>query len=131
MRRFRLLSASAFGLLLALSAAAQDIEVPTASDRIATGVGAVLRGLDRVAGTSEDIVLPLGGSADVGHLRVMVQDCRYPEENPAAEAYAWIEIFDIRADEMIFAGWMIASSPALNALDHRRYDLWLLRCTTS
>ncbi len=131
MRRFRLLSASAIGLLLALSAGAQEIEVPTASDRIATGIGAVLRGLDRVAGTSADIVLPLGGSADVGHLRVMVQDCRYPEENPAAEAYAWIEIFDIRADEMIFAGWMIASSPALNALDHRRYDLWLLRCTTS
>ena len=131
MRALLPLSLAALCLGLALSAAAQDIEVPTASDRIATGDGAVLRGLDRVAGTSADIALPLGGRADVGHLRVMVQDCRFPVENPAAEAYAWVEIFDTRADEMLFSGWMIASSPALNALDHRRYDLWLLRCTTS
>ena len=28
----------------------------------------------------------------------------------------------------IFDGWMIASSPALNPLDHSRYDVWALRC---
>ncbi|MCC5967006.1 MAG: DUF2155 domain-containing protein [Natronohydrobacter sp.] len=110
---------------------AQDEEVPTASDRIANGNGAILRGLDRVAGTSEDITLSRGGEARVGHLVVMLEECRYPVENPAGEAYAWIDIFDTRADEIIFSGWMIASSPALNALDHARYDLWVLRCTTS
>ncbi len=110
---------------------AQDAEVPTASDRIANGEGAVLRGLDRVAGTSEDITLARGGEARVGHLIVMLEQCRYPVENPAGEAYAWIDIFDTRADEIIFSGWMIASSPALNALDHSRYDLWVLSCITS
>lgn len=114
-----------------LAALAQDEEVPTASDRIANGDGAVLRGLDRVAGTSEDITLSRGGETRVGHLVVMLEECRYPVENPAGEAYAWIDIFDTRADEIIFSGWMIASSPALNALDHARYDLWVLRCTTS
>lgn len=113
------------------TAQAQDDEVPTASDRIATGEGAVLRGLDRVAGTSEDITLTRGGETRVGHLVVMLEECRYPVENPAGEAYAWIDIFDTRADEIIFSGWMVASSPALNALDHARYDLWVLRCTTS
>lgn len=110
---------------------AQDLDVPTASDRIATAEGAVLRGLDRVSGTSEDIALERGGSARLGHLVVMLEECRYPVENPAAEAYAWIDIFDTRADEVIFSGWMIGSSPALNALDHARYDLWVLRCSTS
>ncbi|MGB0800115.1 MAG: DUF2155 domain-containing protein, partial [Planktomarina sp.] len=28
-------------------------------------------------------------------------------------------------------GWMVASSPALNALEHPRYDIWVLRCKTS
>ena len=28
-------------------------------------------------------------------------------------------------------GWMLADSPALSALDHPRYDLWLISCTTS
>ena len=91
----------------------------------------MLRGLDRVAGTSIDITLESGGSARIGHLVVMLEECRYPVENPAGEAYAWIDVFDSRADEIIFSGWMIASSPALNALDHRRYDVWVLSCTTS
>lgn len=114
-----------------MAAGAQDIQPPTASDRISSGGGAVLRGLDRVAGTSTDITLETGGSARIGHLVVMLEECRYPVENPAGEAYAWIDVFDSRADEIIFSGWMIASSPALNALDHRRYDVWVLRCTTS
>jgi hypothetical protein len=117
--------------VIGCGAFAQDAEVPTASDRISTGDGAVLRGLDRVAGTSEDITLSRGGEARVGHLVVMLEECRYPVENPAGEAYAWIDIFDTRADAMIFSGWMVASSPALNALDHARYDLWVLSCTTS
>lgn len=113
-------------------ALAQDDQIPPApSDRIGSANGAVLRGLDRVAGTSEDIRLQRGGDTRIGHLIVMLEECRYPVENPAGEAYAWIDIFDTRADEIIFSGWMIASSPALNALDHPRYDLWVLSCTTS
>lgn len=126
-----LLIASALICATSASLHAQDEEVPTASDRIANGDGAVLRGLDRVAGTSGDITLSRGGETRVGHLVVMLEECRYPVENPAGEAYAWLDIFDTRADEIIFSGWMIASSPALNALDHSRYDLWVLRCTTS
>ncbi|MCC5955783.1 MAG: DUF2155 domain-containing protein [Natronohydrobacter sp.] len=129
MRALRLACALLCASSLALHA--QDDEVPTASDRIANGNGAILRGLDRVAGTSEDLTLSRGGEARIGHLIVMLEECRYPVENPAGEAYAWIDIFDTRADEIIFSGWMIASSPALNALDHARYDLWVLRCTTS
>lgn len=30
----------------------------------------------------------------------------------------------------IFRGWMFASSPALNALEHPVYDVWVINCTT-
>lgn len=110
---------------------AQEIEPPTPSERISAAGGALLRGLDRVAGTSTDITLEVGDSAQIGHLVVMLEECRYPVENPAGEAYAWIDVFDSRADEMVFSGWMIASSPALSALDHARYDVWVINCTTS
>jgi hypothetical protein len=115
---------------LALPVAAQDIEVPQASDRIATGTGANLRALDRVAGTSIDLTLANRESTAVGSLTVTLQECRYPVENPAGEAWAWIEIRDNRSTETLFAGWMVASSPALNALDHRRFDVWVLNCRT-
>lgn len=112
-------------------AGAQQIEVPRASTQIAEGTGAILRGLDKVAGSSMDFDLATGETASLGHLVATLGECRYPVENPAGEAYAWVEIADTRAGETLFAGWMIASSPALNALDHPRYDIWVLNCKTS
>ncbi|MHB1111426.1 MAG: DUF2155 domain-containing protein, partial [Devosia sp.] len=31
----------------------------------------------------------------------------------------------------IFTGWMFADSPALNAIDHAVYDIWLIDCKQS
>lgn len=97
-------------------------------DAIAHGSGAVLRGLDKVNGQTVDFDIAAGGSAVFGPLRVEVADCRYPAGNPAGDAFAYVTI---RSDTaVLFAGWMIASSPALNALDHARYDVWVMRCKT-
>jgi len=38
--------------------------------------------------------------------------------------------FDFDRQYPDFDGWMIASAPALNALDHARYDVWVMRCKT-
>lgn len=110
---------------------AQDIAIPGQPEKVLSANGAILRGLDKVAGTSRDIRLMNGESDIVGHLQVTMSECRYPEDNPMGEAYAWIEVQDTRANAQLFAGWMIASSPALSALDHARYDLWVLSCITS
>ena len=37
---------------------------------------------------------------------------------------------ELNREQTIFSGWMLASSPALNALEHPRYDVWVLRCIT-
>ncbi len=96
------------------------------------GEGALLRALDRLTGEHVDLDLPNGYSANVGPLRVDMAQCRYPADNPTGEAYAFVSILDEQGEgQTRFQGWMIASSPALNALDHARYDVWLLRCKTS
>ncbi len=92
--------------------------------------GAVLRALDRVAGTLVDIEMETGRTARQGRLEITLQECRYPTANPASDAYALLMIRDTKTDELVFSGWMVASSPALNALDHPRYDVWVLRCST-
>ncbi len=98
---------------------------------VATAPGAVLRGLDKAAGAAHDITVSVGGSATFGRLVVTLTDCRYPLGNPAADGYAHLVIHDTRTpDTAVFRGWMVASSPALNALDHPRYDIWLIRCTS-
>ncbi len=117
--------------LCAAPLGAQDIAVPGQRADIVRGDGAVLRGLDKVAGETRDFRLQAGETARLGHLELQLGECRYPADNPAGEAYAWVGVRDTRGGDTLFDGWMIASSPALNAVDHRRYDLWVLNCITS
>lgn len=97
----------------------------------ASGTGAVLRGLDKVNGHVEDFDIATGQTIQVFGLDVALGDCRYPADNPTGDAFAYLTVWETGKNDQIFDGWMVASSPALNALDHRRYDVWVLRCTTS
>lgn len=90
--------------------------------------GAKLRFLDRLSGAVEDLVLAKGESRSVGDLTVQLDQCRFNPENPAAEAFAHLTIIENQTGAAIFNGFMVASSPALSALDHPRYDVWVLRC---
>ncbi|WP_126136849.1 DUF2155 domain-containing protein [Tritonibacter mobilis] len=92
------------------------------------GSMASLRGLDKVNGKSTDVDVQTGGSVEVFGLIVTMRECRYPTENPSGDAFAYLTIRDRQDGKVFFDGWMIASSPALSALDHRRYDVWVLRC---
>nr|WP_253913295.1 DUF2155 domain-containing protein [Pseudoruegeria sp. HB172150] len=93
--------------------------------------GAVLRGLDKLTGSVEDMTLAPGESGGFGRLQVTLGECRYPEDNPSGDAYAYVVIRMSGEEVPAFEGWMIASSPALNAMDDPRYDVWVLRCRMS
>lgn len=92
--------------------------------------GAVLRGLDKVTGQLAEFTLAAGEVTEFGRLRVSLAECRYPAQNPSADAYAELTVFDKRANQTVFSGWMIASSPALSALDDPRYDVWVMSCNS-
>jgi hypothetical protein len=93
--------------------------------------GTVLRSLDKVGGVSNDNTLRQGETLKLGNLLVIVGECRYPLANPSGDAFTYLTVKNEVGSKDFFKGWMIASSPALNALDHVRYDIWPLRCTTS
>lgn len=105
--------------------------LPAAGQEVAAGTGAVLRGLDRLSGSTTDIPVPTGAAVIfAGRLSIELRDCRYPVANPTGDAYAFLSIRDTQSGGALFDGWMVASAPALNALDHMRYDVWVLRCTS-
>ena len=116
-------------ILLADFGVAQNSSTSTVET--AQGVAAELRLLDKVAGKAMDVILQLGETYTLGKLRIIMGECRYPVANPAGDAYAFLTILSQDRTKEYFSGWMIASSPALNALDHVRYDVWPLRCTIS
>lgn len=109
-----------------LAAASQDV----AAQEVSAGQGAVLRLLDKITGQSQDVAVPVGGGTEIGPYRVALRDCRYPTGNPAGDAFAYL-VIGPESGDALFQGWMIGSSPALNALDHPRYDVWVIRCKTS
>lgn len=100
-------------------------------ERAENAGGAVLRMLDRVSGDVSDVSLAVSQSQTMGPLTVLLDECRYPVDNPMGDAYAHLTVTDGRTDALVFSGWMLASSPALNPLDHARYDVWVLRCDIS
>ena len=92
--------------------------------------GAMLRALDKISGEVVDFDLLPGQTKQLGRIQVSLNECRFPTGNPAGDAFAYLLIRNAGDVDTVFEGWMIASSPALNGLDHSRYDVWVLRCIT-
>lgn len=105
--------------------------VSAAAQNVTSGTGGELRVLDKVTGQVTDLSLGQGDNARVGLINVALNDCRYPTNNPSGDAFAQVTVTYRNAPDPVFSGWMIASAPALNAMDHPRYDVWALRCMTS
>lgn len=108
-------------LVWAAAAVAQDV---------ASAPSAALLWLDKVSGITTELDIGVGQTKPFGRLEVTLGDCRYPVEDPTSNAFAFLTIRDPAASAPVFDGWMIASSPALRALDDPRYDIWVLRCNS-
>ena len=99
-----------------------------ANSQVVVATGGVVRVLDRLTGTVTDYDLAPGQKQVVGRLTLRLDECRYPADSPLSDAFAHITILDSGLIDPVFHGWMVASSPALSALDHPRYDVWVLHC---
>lgn len=134
----------ALALALALPAAAQvrepvpapaprKLAVPRAEMKVQvkaqkTG-GAWLRGLDKIGGQTTDLRMATGETIAFGGLSVLLGECRAPASDPDSDAFAELTVTETATGKQLFSGWMVASSPALSALDHPRYDVWVVACT--
>jgi hypothetical protein len=101
---------------------------PAAAQEFAGAQGGSLRFLDKLTSETGDVTLDRGQAAKFGRILVRLNECRYPVANPAADSEAYLTIVEETTGLELFNGWMLASSPALSALDHPRYDVWVLSC---
>jgi hypothetical protein len=95
------------------------------------GDATILHGLDKTTARVFSLEAQHGQTIKFGTLRIVVRGCKKnpPEEQP--EAAAFIEISEQKAEDLphkIFSGWMFASSPAISAIDHPVYDIWVTNC---
>lgn len=95
------------------------------------GDGVILQALDKVTARITTLDVPLNTPARFGTLEITAERCtKTPPEEPP-ESAAFLVIREIRPDQNpveLFRGWMMASSPALSALEHPVYDVWVKDC---
>ncbi|HEX5282305.1 MAG TPA: DUF2155 domain-containing protein [Micropepsaceae bacterium] len=116
---------------------AQPAPPPTLSEAHADAHGvkrlAILRALDKISGRTTDIDAPAGVPVRYGPLIITAEYCYTvpPEQPPETTAFVQIDEADPgQPVKRLFSGWMFASSPALNALEHPTYDVWVINCKT-
>lgn len=97
-----------------------------------------LMGLNKITARTHPMRVKLDTPLRFGTLGIVVRACEKarPEDPPKTIAFLEVREYPVNEEittepEPIFSGWMLASSPGLNALEHPVYDVWLTDCTIS
>lgn len=117
----------------ALAVGALVMAAPVAAQPIANPV-ATLAGLDKITGRITRFDVYIDETVLFGALEITPRACYNRPATEAQRTSAFLEV-DQRSltgtSKRIFTGWMFADSPALHAVDHAIYDVWLVECKTS
>jgi hypothetical protein len=92
---------------------------------------AVFAGLDKITGRIISFEVAVNETVQFGSLQLTPKVCfsRPVSEKPNTTSY--IEVDEIATNneyKRLFSGWIFASSPGLNAIEHPVYDIWLTGC---
>ncbi len=91
-----------------------------------------LQGLDKSTARTTTFEAKVGSTIQYGPLFIRIQACRKASPIEQPESAAFLQIWEVphetKKSEWVFSGWMYASSPALSAMDHPVYDIWVLDC---
>jgi hypothetical protein len=93
---------------------------------------ATFAGLDKITGRITRFDVYVDETVLFGALEITPRACyERPATDTVQRTTAFLEVNQMSLDgtsERIFTGWMFADSPALSAVDHAVYDVWLIEC---
>lgn len=110
------------------------VTVPTAQGASIANPVANFAGLDKITGRLTRFDVYVGETVQFGALQITPRACytRPATETQRTSVFVEVEQVSLRGRvSRIFTGWMFADSPALNAIDHAVYDIWLVDCKQS
>ncbi len=97
---------------------------------------AIIEAVDKVTAENVRFDAPLGKSIRYKGLIYVVKACETTaDDEPMQDVVAYMQVRTSPTDgpnpapsKQIFQGWMFASSPGLNPLQHPVYDAWVVAC---
>lgn len=90
-------------------------------------------GLDKITGRIISFDVMIDETVQFGALRVTPRTCFTRPADETQQTSTFMEVDEVTLNNQvrrIFTGWMFASSPGLNAIEHPVYDVWLVDCKT-
>lgn len=91
-----------------------------------------LQVLDKSMARTVTLKAKVGSTIEYGSMFIKIQACRKSEPLDKPESASFLQIWEVPINsdksEWLFSGWMFASSPALSAMNHPVYDVWVLDC---
>ncbi len=115
---------------LALLVAASLMAAPAAAETISNPIAA-FSGLDKITGRITNFDVYINETVQFGALQITPRVCytRPPTETQRTSVFLEVDQVSLKGGtQRVFTGWMFADSPALNAIDHPVYDIWLVDC---
>lgn len=101
--------------------------VPMAANAFVNKTIAKLTVLDKAAGKTKNMVIPVGQSAVFERISVMVHDCKQSDPFKPENFYAFVEITKSDGTK-VFSNWMDRNNPGRDPVQNPDYDVWLVRC---
>lgn len=92
---------------------------------------ATLRSLNKITATLSSLRIEKDTSSNFGNLTMILRKCWKAPPEMQPEHKALLEIWEEvpgEEKELLFNGWMFASTPSLSALEHPVYDITLTSC---
>jgi hypothetical protein len=120
---------------------AAQAKAPEAPQRRPRYDVAVLQALDKVTAETVRFEAAVGRPVRYKTLIFTVRACEHSAaDEPSEDSAAYVEVLSqpraepgrpVLPPKQAFKGWMYASSPGLNPLEHPVYDAWLIACRTA
>lgn len=86
-----------------------------------------IRIMNKAAGKTYSIDIPVGNSAQFEKLNITVHSCKQTDPFDAEDYFAFLEI-STATDGTIFSNWMSRNEPGVRPLQNADYDVWLVGC---
>ncbi len=91
----------------------------------------VLRGVDKITGRVSTMTATVHRPLTFGTLTIVAERCLAKPQEEMPENAAFLKVYEQTKDnpkKQVFNGWMFSSNPALSAMEHPIYDIWVLSC---
>ena len=84
--------------------------------------------LNKITANVLEVKLRLKENYFHDELRIYPIYCKFNNPNERPEVSAYLNIYDKKNNDKLFAGWMLKTLPSVSSLEHPLYDIWINDC---